>query len=237
MHRYVLKQNSEVYTIELSPPSGLSDFTINETLVKNDRFSKFQVTASLEGYMIRVDAPTTDELKSGDLTSVRTIKAETYEEYLLKKSKIPVKNTKWIYNIVDKVSEQDRILFRNDEFIIIPTFTWNNDVSKLHVLGIVTDKQISTIRDLNSSHIPLLQSVMVFGYDQIKQHYNVDQNMIRVYLHYPPSTWLLHVHFEIITHLSNSCVIEHCHSLSMVIQNLRMCDTYYKDVVMDTLEW
>ena len=105
------------------------------------------------------------------------------------------------------------------------------------MLGLVTDKTITTIRDLNSSHIPLLQNIMASGYDQIKKHYDIDKNMIRVYLHYPPSTWLLHVHFEIITHVSNSCVIEHCHSLCMVIQNLRMCNTYYKDVVMDTLEW
>lgn len=237
MQNYVLKQNGEVYKIEILPPNGLSDITINDTVVSNDRFSKFQITALLEGFMFKIDDPTSDETNSANISSVRTIKTETYEEYLTKKSKILPKNTKWIYNIIDGYNEQDRILYREDNFIIIPTFTWNNDVNRLHVLGIVTDKRIMTIRDLNSSHISLLKDIMKIGCEQIKQKYNVGKEMIRIYLHYPPSTWLLHVHFEIITHVSNSCVVEHCHNLSMVIQNLEMCDTYYKDITMDTLEW
>lgn len=236
MSRYVLEQNGALYRIELNQPRDLSDFSINSTFVHNDRFTKYEITATLDGSMYKIDEPTDGEKKDDFASYTRTLNKETYDEYLKKKRVIPAKNTTWIYNIVDGKSEQERILYKEDDFVVIPTYTWNGDHDKLHVLGIVRDKDIMTIRDLNSSHVKLLQRIQRAGLDTIKKHYNVESNMIRVYLHYPPSTWLLHVHFEIITHISNSCVTEHCHNLDMVMQNLQMDSDYYKKVIMTVLE-
>lgn len=70
-------------------------------------------------------------------------------------------NPQWVYNIIDGKSEQDRILLRTDQFILLPTWTWDGkDGESMHILALVKSHDIHSIRDLRSEHIPLLESIL-----------------------------------------------------------------------------
>lgn len=233
MSQYVLKQNGVIYKVDIKHPTDLSDFIVGPVQYSNDRFTKYTVTVNLEGSIIKIDDATDEE--SNDIICTYTLNTETYEEYLQKKMNVNIKNVQWIYNIIDKLCEQENILYRDDECVIIPTYTWNGDVNKLHILGIGTDKSIMTLRDLGTDNIPMLEHIREKGLEYIKKIYNIDKCMIRVYIHYPPSTWSLHIHFELISNITSSCVTEYCHNLSQVIYNLKLDNNYYKNLVMDIL--
>lgn len=233
MANFVLNQGSTFYRLDLKCPTDISDVTIKEKEVANDRFTKYDVSVNLEGKMYEVTD--TDPINPELTKPPRKIGKETFSEYLLKRDCVLERNVKWIYNIIDGKSEQDRIIHKENDFIIIPTLTWNGDKNKLHVLAIVSDKSLMTIRDLRGKHIDLLKKIYETGLDIVSKEYSVDRDLIRTYIHYPPSTWLLHIHFQIITHVDSSCAIEQCHNLPMVIQNLEMEGDYYKKVIMETL--
>jgi hypothetical protein len=105
-------------------------------------------------------------------------------------------------------------LYQDNQCIIIPTYTWSGDVNKLHILGIGTDKSIMTLRDLGRDNISMLENIREKGLEYIKKIYNIDKHMIRIYIHYPLSTWSLYIHFELISNITSSCVTEYCHNLS-----------------------
>lgn len=70
-------------------------------------------------------------------------------------------NPQWVYNILDGKSEQDRIVLQAEDFILLPTWTWDGKLMELmHVLALVKTRDIHSIRDLRAEHIPLLQSIL-----------------------------------------------------------------------------
>ena len=232
MNQYILKQNNTVYKIDIDKPKDISDFVIGEIESSNDRFSKYKVSASMEGHMYKIENATNSESNM----SMRVLGTETYDEYLENKTMVNDTNTKWIHNIIHKISEQDNILYRDDDCVIIPTYTWSGDMNKFHILGIVTDLSLMTIRDLHTHNISLLEHIREKGLQVIKDKYGVDKDIIRIYIHYPPSTWLLHIHFEVITNISDSCATEYCHNLSQVIYNLTLDNNYYQNMTMEILK-
>jgi hypothetical protein len=232
MNQYILTQNETVYKIELDQPKDISDFVISSVEVENDRFKKYKVVASMTGYMYKIENATHNESN----IYTRVLGTETYSEYLKHKNIVSEKNTKWIYNIIHKISEQENILYRDNDCVVIPTYTWNGDMNKLHILGIVTDQSLMTIRDLHTNNVSLLEHIREKGLQSIKNKYNIDRDIIRTYIHYPPSTWLLHIHFEVITNISDSCVTEYCHNVSHVIYNLTLDNNYYQNMTMDILK-
>lgn len=167
---------------------------------------------------------------------IKRLRVESYDEYLQKRESIKQSRLKWIHDIVDGESEQDKIIHREDDLVLIPARGWNGESSRLHVLGIVTDKSIMTLRDLRSEHVPLLERIRDRGLELIESQYGVDKSLIRTYIHYYPSAWLLHVHFENISSITHSCAIENAHRLSSVITNLNISGTYYKDIDIEVTE-
>ena len=70
-------------------------------------------------------------------------------------------NPQWVYNIIDGKSEQERVLLKADQFILLPTWTWDGkDGESMHLLALVKSHDIHSIRDLRSEHIPLLETVL-----------------------------------------------------------------------------
>jgi hypothetical protein len=226
------KEHGTLYALTLKKPTG-SDIVPVEKTHENDRFSKYSVNVTMTGEMA-----VTTQATQAEVTHVRTKKSlqtETYSEYLIKRSMIPDKNVRWAYNIINGISEQSRIHFRNDSFVIIPTFGWDGkNVNKLHLLAIFTDKELKTIRDLRAVHIPILRSALDEGFKVIKSVYGIDSDKIKAYFHYPPSTWLLHIHFNPIEYTAVSSSSEYAHSVHNVIENLTLIDDYYKCVTLQT---
>jgi m7GpppX diphosphatase len=90
----------------------------------------------------------------------------------------------------------------------------------------VKDGGIASLRDLNSKHIPVLQSIVKDGSDAIENIYGVQRNQLRIFVHYHPQFYHFHVHF---TRLENEigCQVEKGHLVSDIVQNLQMNGEFY----------
>jgi m7GpppX diphosphatase len=168
----------------------------------------------------------------------RTTVSESFDEYYEKKIKISTAKSKWIHDIIDGISEQDSILFADDQFILIPTYKWNhNDIIKMHLLGIVKDNTITSIRDLRKIHIPLLKHIRDVSYDHIEKYYGFKSDKLKVYFHYPPSAWLLHIHFVLIENTDSTSSVEYSYDLTQVLFNLEIDSDYYKKIQLNVLNY
>ena len=84
--------------------------------------------------------------------SKKEIGKETYEEYLDILSKRDPEKDKWIYNIIDGISEQESILYNDDKCIVIPSYIWDSkNIKNLHILCIPKDKSGKSIAALSIS--------------------------------------------------------------------------------------
>jgi len=90
----------------------------------------------------------------------------------------------------------------------------------------VKERGIRTLRDLTGAHIPLLKSILDQGKAAIAETYGVEGNQLRIFVHYIPQFYHLHVHF---TRLWNDAgvQVERAHLLEDIIQNLESDDDYY----------
>ncbi|XP_020142387.1 m7GpppX diphosphatase isoform X2 [Microcebus murinus] len=102
----------------------------------------------------------------------------------------------WVYNILDKKAEADRIVFENpdplDGFVLIPDLKWNQQQ------------------------------------EAIQQRYLVQGDRLRVYLHYLPSYYHLHVHFTALGFEAPGSGVERAHLLAEVIENLECDPRHYQ---------
>ncbi|XP_014649197.1 PREDICTED: m7GpppX diphosphatase isoform X2 [Ceratotherium simum simum] len=102
----------------------------------------------------------------------------------------------WVYNILDKKAEADRIVFENPDpsvgFVLIPDLKWNQQQ------------------------------------EAILQRYQVKADRLRVYLHYLPSYYHLHVHFTALGFEAPGAGVERAHLLAEVIENLECDPEYYQ---------
>ncbi|XP_008066278.1 m7GpppX diphosphatase isoform X2 [Carlito syrichta] len=102
----------------------------------------------------------------------------------------------WVYNILDKKAEADRVVFENpdpsDGFVLIPDLKWNQQQ------------------------------------EAILQRYQVKGDRLRVYLHYLPSYYHLHVHFTALGFEAAGSGVERAHLLAEVIENLECEPRHYQ---------
>ncbi|KAM4703538.1 m7GpppX diphosphatase [Rhinophrynus dorsalis] len=139
----------------------------------------------------------------------------------------------WVYNILEKKAEADRIVFENPDptngFILIPDFKWNQkQVDDLYLIAICHPHGIKSLRDLTSDHLPLLKNILREGQEAILKQYGIQGNKLRIYLHYQPSYYHLHVHFTALGHDAPGTSVERAHLLCDVIQNIESNPLYYQ---------
>ncbi|KAE8286261.1 m7GpppX diphosphatase [Larimichthys crocea] len=135
-------------------------------------------------------------------------------------------SVQWVYNILEKKAEADRIVYEDPDpevgFVLLPDFKWDQkQVDDLYLIAIVHQRDIKSLRDLTSEHLPLLQNIFQKGKEAILQRYNLPASKLRVYLHYQPSYYHLHVHFTKLGYEAPGCGVERAHLLADVIQNLQ----------------
>ena len=97
----------------------------------------------------------------------------------------------------------------------------NNSVSKI-------DVTLRSIRSLNKSHIQLLEHMKYITLDIIKNNYGIDECYIKMFFHYEPSTYHLHIHFVNIANYDSLSSVEYSHELNSVIFNILICSDYYQ---------
>ena len=199
-----------------------------KTIMENDSFTKYEAIAEVKGEYIVCNDIT--KLKT---YSTRIIK-ESYEQYLDFLSKRDIEKDRWIYNIIDGLAEQDKILFRDNNIIVIPTYLWDSkNIEKLHILCLPTDKNLRTIRDLTSEHIPLLQRIKDATLEVIQDIYSLKEENLKIFFHYDPSTYHLHIHFVNTADTKSFSSVEYSHDLDTVIFNLKMDSDYYKKIKLN----
>jgi m7GpppX diphosphatase len=221
----------EIYRFIMEEPD-IENIRILEKKSSNNNYSKYEVEAKVKGEMIVSANTTTDFQRPANIYLVE----ETYEDYLEILKTIPLKNYQWVYNIIDGLTEQEDIVYSDDKFILIPTYTWNyknkdkKNMDKIHILAIFKDKNLKTLRSLTGENADLLEYVMNKSLDEIERIYNIPKNRFRAYFHYHPSAWQLHIHFNLIDNRKANCVCEHSHDVNQVIFNLRLCSDYYQKI-------
>ena len=146
---------------------------------------------------------------------------------------------KWIHDIIDDYKEHDKIVFETNEFVVLPDTSWtSSDIEDLYLLLIIKRKDLASIRDLTAEHIPLLENMLEISAIEIEKQYKIPACMLRMYFHYKPSTWHLHLHINNINSTKHySYGVERCHSLINVINNLKIDTNYYKKVDLQVVKY
>lgn len=196
--------------------------------MENDIYEKYEAKAEISGELIVCKDVT--QMKQ----RVKKLVQEDYETYLQTLEKRDVKKDIWIYNIIDGISEQESILYRDDKCIVFINYFWDGkDVDKLQLLCMPLDKNIRSIRSLDASHISLLEHMKLVTLQVIREKYGLEEGYIRIYFHYEPSTYHLHIHFvnTASNHLHSS--VEYSHELNNVMFNVKMMSDYYKIIKLN----
>jgi m7GpppX diphosphatase len=212
-------------------PSKVTSFdkiVKNNKTMENDIYEKYEATAEISGELIVCND--VSKMKRTEKKLVR----ETYEEYLTSLKKRDPNKDKWIYNIIDGTSEQELILHRDESCIIIPTYMWDSvNIEKLHILCLPTDITLRSIRSLTADHIPLLEHMKKVTLETIKAKYGVDECYLKIFFHYEPSTYHLHIHFINTAHYEARSSVEYSHELNNIIFNLSLYSQYYKVAILN----
>ena len=212
-------------------PSKVTSFdkiVKNNKTMENDIYEKYEATAEISGELIVCND--VSKMKRTEKKLVR----ETYEEYLTSLKKRDPNKDKWIYNIIDGTSEQELILHRDELCIIIPTYMWDSvNIEKLHILCLPTDITLRSIRSLTAAHIPLLEHMKKVTLETIKAKYGLDECYLKIFFHYEPSTYHLHIHFINTAHYEARSSVEYSHELNNIIFNLSLYSQYYKVAILN----
>lgn len=142
-----------------------------------------------------------------------------------------------MYNILDHKKEADRIVYEDPDktngFILLPDSKWDgHSLDSLHLLAICHRRELRSLRSLDASHLPLLKNIRNASCAKIFAKYRIHWQNLRIYLHYQPTFYHLHVHFNLTTYDGPGIFCEHSHLLNTVISNLEIDGDYYKKVTL-----
>ncbi|XP_063055592.1 m7GpppX diphosphatase [Engraulis encrasicolus] len=238
-----LEDKDAIVILEKTPigqdtlPDMLKESTL-ELKMKNDIYSTYTLTPPPRFNDIKstVIFPATQKhVKKYQAQEVFLVE-ETEEDYrsiTLPYIESQSFSVQWVYNILEKKAEADRIVFEDSDpktgFVLLPDFKWDTkQVEDLYLIAIVHRRDIKSLRDLRAEHIPLLENIRKKGQEAILKQFEVPSCKLRVYLHYQPSYYHLHVHFTSLSHDAPGCSVERAHLLSDVILNLQGNPRYYQ---------
>ncbi|KAI2798331.1 hypothetical protein BLOT_014991 [Blomia tropicalis] len=153
----------------------------------------------------------------------------------------------WVYNVLEHKAETDRIIHEenmdnNLGFMLCKDMKWKcendqhlTDTEKVDIYcsAIVVRRDLHSLRDLTNEHLPLLEAIYERGRQVLADKYSIDPQQFRVFIHYQPSFYHLHVHF---THIKAEHIgfqAERSHMLSTVIANIRLMSDYYQRITLE----
>jgi len=196
--------------------------------MENDIYEKYEAKAEISGELIICKDVT--QMKN----RVKKLVQEDYETYLQTLEKRDTKKDVWIYNIIYGISEQEAILYRDEKCIVFINYFWDGkDIDKLQMLCMPIDRNLRSIRSLDACHISLLEHMKSVTLQVIREKYGLEEEYIRIYFHYEPSTYHLHIHFVNTASNQVHSSVEYSHELNSVIFNLKMKTDYYKIIKLN----
>jgi m7GpppX diphosphatase len=215
-------------------PNDIIKYSHIET---NDKYSKYSTMS-----MVVTDVTTICPYDNNDYekyikNKTNKLQEETPEIYQQLYPEIIKKDKLWIYNIIEGISEQEKIIYQDDNFVLLPDYNWPQNSTNLldmHYLVIVKRKDLLSIRDLTNDHIKLLQDIDNISKFTISNKHNIDPLTIRSFVHYYPTFWHFHIHFDLINSY-HIVPLHRCHLLHNIIINLKIKSDYYKEVILLTV--
>ncbi|TPP57349.1 Scavenger mRNA-decapping enzyme DcpS [Fasciola gigantica] len=155
----------------------------------------------------------------------------------------------WVENILSGEAETDRVIFSDGDpeqgFTLVLDYRWSGrQLNDLHCLGIIRRSDVTCLRDLRASHIPLLKRMLHESRTVLSDKYTLtseagqykqrlDRDQILAFFHYPPTFYHLHMHFIHINCGENhSTRAGRAHVAEEVIRNLEIDSEYYSKRVI-----
>lgn len=141
----------------------------------------------------------------------------------------------WVDNILDHKAEQDRIIFEDPHketgFMLVPDLKWTEDTQTMHLL-VLPFVSLKSIRELTGSHLPLLKNIKNKVSQVVEEKFHIKPSQLRMYFHYQPSFYHLHVHCTNLMYEAPGTFIGKAHPLSTVIYNLELDPNYYSKATL-----
>lgn len=208
----------------------LSDFSDIDLIMNNDRFYKFSSNQLINTpYDILVICPAQEEDYKKYLCKRKRMIETPKIYYSDVHPRIINQDLTWIDNIMSGKNESEKIIYNDEDFILMPDLKWSsNDLCDMYYLAIFKDKELRSIRSLNQTHLSLLRKVREISTNKIKEIHNIDSDQLRLYFHYHPTFWQLHLHINLITKPWHGALSDCAHLLSLVINNIELVNDYYQ---------
>lgn len=131
---------------------------------------------------------------------------EMYEKLVVPYIKSMLGNRiKWVTNILHHGAEADRVIYRDDDpvngFVLVPDMKWDGySIEFMYLTAIVMREDVRSVRDLNISHTAFLTKIRDTIVDIVKSRYNIEKDRLKLYFHYQPSYYHMHIHVEHVAH-------------------------------------
>ena len=144
---------------------------------------------------------------------------------------LPSSQIQWLYNILEKRSESDSIIYEDSNpetgFLLISDYKFKKySASTFYFQVLPFRKDIRTIRDLRSEHLPLLCNILNRTKSSTASHLNISPYRVAIYFHYLPSFY--HIHCHVVPQgMHTNDHIGRGHLLDDVIRNIESDGDYY----------
>lgn len=252
LHRTTNNADTNIYVGELDnkkvimkykvlPPNNikLSDSINSELILKNNRFWQYNVSQLLKTDITLIYPTNSDDDKL--INKDRILYDETYEEYITRVYPL-IKNQDitWMKNIIENRNITNvQIIYRTIDFVLVPDIKWTiyTNVEDLHCLAILTNYNIKSLRDLNSTHLDLLRCIDNKCKIVLSLKYRIPKNIIRSYIHYHPSFWQLHVHFNLVNNKTCGSLSDYTYKIHDIINNIQLDPNYYQHVSLQVVKY
>ncbi|XP_021957125.1 m7GpppX diphosphatase [Folsomia candida] len=142
----------------------------------------------------------------------------------------------WIFETVERRLPLEKIIYDDpcpiNGFIMIPNILWDGSDKNLYLLAIINQRGIKSVRELNETHLPLLKNILSSGSKIIEEKYGLRRSQLRIYFHYQPTYYHLHVHFNPLNYDAPGIMMEKGHLLQEVISNIEKNSSYYQEATL-----
>lgn len=161
----------------------------------------------------------------------------------------------WIVSVIQGEQEKEEVKLKTEEYMLLPdterinrywrilsstarmtnkfmSNPWINQGKTLNWLAIALEPGLQSLRDLRGRHVPMLQNMVAECLQVIQNETDIPTDEVMVYLHYPPSIYQLHIHFAYPYAQHNHKDTYRIHSLTTIINNLKLDPDYYKKATL-----
>lgn len=216
---------------------------------QNDIYSKYDASVPPDQALVNVDVtfPATEKhIRKARVQQYTMIREspEMYEEQVLPHIEaIPAAHIQWVYNILDKKAEAERLLFEDPDpetgFMLHPDLKWDQgQLTNLYCVAICHTRKVRSLRDLTAEQLPMLRNIRDKASQAIHDKFpTVKPDQLRHFVHYQPSYYHFHVHIVHVNFAHPGANVGKAHLLDDIIDNLNTIggDYYQRRTLTYTL--